>query len=50
MEQRTLVPDAGEVVLDQLTVECNCRLVNGAASDGRGKMLPSLPARIVAHS
>jgi transposase len=27
MKQRTMVPDAGEVVLDQLTVEDNCRLV-----------------------
>src|ERR1039458_3222509 len=27
MIQRTLVPDAGEVILDQLTVEGNCRLV-----------------------
>jgi hypothetical protein len=27
MEQRTLVPDAGEVALDQVKEEGNCRLV-----------------------
>ena len=50
MEQRTLVPDAGEVVLDQLMVESNRRLVMVLASYGRGEPLPSVPARIVAHS
>ena len=47
MKQRTLVPDAGEVVLDQLAVEYNCRLVMVLRAAG---LLPSVPTKIVAHS
>jgi hypothetical protein len=36
MEQRTLVPDAGEVVLDQLMVENNTRLVMLLRATGEG--------------
>jgi transposase len=40
MEQRTLVPDAGEVVLDQLMVENNIRLVMVLRSTGEGGHCP----------
>ena len=40
MKQRTLVPDAGEVVLDQLTVETNCRLVMVLRATGKAGCCP----------
>lgn len=40
MKQRTLVPDAGEVVLDQLTVEDNCRLVMVLRAKGEMSCCP----------
>jgi transposase len=40
MEQRTLVPDAGEVVLDQLMVENNTRLVMLLRATGEGSHCP----------
>ena len=40
MKQRTLVPDAGEVVLDQLTVENNCRLVMVLRAAGKAGCCP----------
>lgn len=40
MKQQTLVPDAGEVVLDQLTVEDNCRLVMVLRAAGEAGCCP----------
>jgi len=40
MRQRTLVPDAGEVVLDQLAVEGNCRLVMVLRAAGEAGYCP----------
>ena len=40
MKQRTLVPDAGEVLLDQLRVEDNCRLVMVLRAAGEAGCCP----------
>lgn len=40
MERRTLVPDAGEVVLDQLMVEGNTRIVMLLRATGKGSHCP----------
>lgn len=40
MERRTLVPDADEVALDQLMVECNTRLVMVLRATGKGGHCP----------
>jgi transposase len=41
MKHRTLLPDAGEVVLDQLMVEGNCRLVMVLRAAGEAGCCPS---------
>jgi hypothetical protein len=50
MGQGTLVPDVGEVVLDQLMAEGRSRLVMVLRPAGEGECLSGVPAGITADS